>query len=70
MISSFTMRHGDMFILCTDGLTKHVSEEGIQRRMLEEPTSERASRALLADALAGGGSDNITLIVGAARAVR
>lgn len=67
MISSFTMRQGDMFMLCTDGLTKHVTDARIHERLAGAATSEQAARSLLEDALADGGSDNITIIVSAAR---
>ncbi|MDH4347712.1 MAG: SpoIIE family protein phosphatase, partial [Gemmatimonadota bacterium] len=67
MISSFTMRQGDMFLLCTDGLTKHVTDEKIRERLLTFDSSEQVCRTLLDDALEGGGSDNITIIAGRAR---
>jgi protein phosphatase len=53
-------------LLCSDGLTKHVSDERIAERLRTMTSSEQACRALLQDALDGGGSDNITIIVGRA----
>jgi serine/threonine protein phosphatase PrpC len=53
-------------LMCTDGLTKHVSDERIRER-LEGMTSARdACEGLLQDALDAGGTDNITIIVGRA----
>jgi PPM family protein phosphatase len=62
-VSRFDLRLGDKMLLCTDGLTKHVSDEKIQQRMLNLTSSEQAARALLQDALDGGGSDNVTVLV-------
>ena len=53
-------------LLCSDGLTKHVSDERITERLRTMTSSRQACEALLQDALDGGGSDNITIIVGRA----
>ncbi|MHB1312304.1 MAG: PP2C family protein-serine/threonine phosphatase [Gemmatimonadaceae bacterium] len=53
-------------LLCSDWLTKHVSDEQIATRLRTMTSSKQACEALLQDALDGGGSDNITLIVGRA----
>jgi serine/threonine protein phosphatase PrpC len=66
-ISSFTMRQGDRFLLCTDGLTKHVSDARIREQLLAQDSSEAVCRALLDEALADGGSDNITIVAACAR---
>jgi protein phosphatase len=58
---------GDIYLLCTDGLTKHVSDERIQECLRRLESSEQACRALLADALAGGGTDNVTVVILRAR---
>jgi len=62
-VSRFDLKLGDKMLLCTDGLTKHVSDEQIERRMAALTSSEQAARALLQDALDGGGSDNVTVLV-------
>ncbi|HEY9385105.1 MAG TPA: protein phosphatase 2C domain-containing protein [Gemmatimonadales bacterium] len=62
-VSRFDLKLGDKMLLCTDGLTKHVSDEQIERRMEELTSSEQAARALLKDALDGGGTDNVTVLV-------
>jgi protein phosphatase len=54
---------GDVILLCTDGLTKHVTDEQIAQRFRNMESSEQVGRALVDDALAGGGSDNITAVV-------
>jgi protein phosphatase len=54
---------GDSLLLCTDGLTKHVSDERIASALSRPESAEVTSRALLSDALAGGGTDNVTIVV-------
>jgi protein phosphatase len=54
---------GDVILLCTDGLTKHVSDDRIAERLAGLRSSEDACRALVGDALAGGGTDNVTVVV-------
>jgi protein phosphatase len=54
-------------LLCSDGLTKHVTDREIEQHILGIQSSEQLCRALLELALERGGSDNITLVVGRAR---
>ena len=54
---------GDSLLLCTDGLTKHVSDDEIGRALALPESAEATSRKLLADALAAGGTDNVTVLV-------
>jgi protein phosphatase len=54
---------GDIILLCSDGLTKHVSAQRIAERLGSLTSSEQACRDLVEDALAGGGSDNVTVLV-------
>jgi protein phosphatase len=67
-VSGFALTTGDVHLLCTDGLTKHVSDQRIRERLLNLTSSEQACRALVQDALDGGGTDNVTVVV--LRAVR
>jgi protein phosphatase len=53
-------------LLCSDGLTKHVSDEKIAERLSTMTSARQVTEQLLEDALEDGGSDNITLIVGRA----
>ena len=56
------LAEGDTLLLCSDGLTKHVSNERIAELLGgSDPTS--AAQALIDAALEGGGSDNVTVIV-------
>jgi serine/threonine protein phosphatase PrpC len=55
---------GDIHMLCSDGLTKHVSDERIRERLSTMTSAKQACEALLDDALGAGGTDNVTIIVG------
>jgi protein phosphatase len=53
---------GDVFLLCSDGLSNEVNESAIEQALL--PGNCRlASQALLEMALQHGGRDNITAVV-------
>ena len=55
---------GKVHLMCSDGLTKHVSDERIAERLAAMTSAKQACHALLNDALDDGGTDNITIIVG------
>jgi protein phosphatase len=54
---------GDTLMMCSDGLTKHVTDEAIERTLAAAESAGQAAQELLAAALEGGGTDNITIIV-------
>jgi protein phosphatase len=54
----------NVHMVCSDGLTKHVSDEQIRDRLATMTSARQVCEQLLQDALDGGGSDNITIIVG------
>lgn len=68
VVTAIEQDWGTVHLLCTDGLTKHVSDERIRERLTTMTSAEQACRDLLQDALDDGGTDNVTIIVG--RAVR
>ncbi len=55
---------GTVVLLCSDGLTKHVSDERIRERLASMTGARQVVEQLTQDALDDGGTDNITLIVG------
>jgi serine/threonine protein phosphatase PrpC len=55
---------GNVGLLCSDGLTKHVSDEQIAERLRTMTSARQACEQLLQDALDDGGSDNITILIG------
>ena len=54
------LRPGDVFFLCSDGLTNHVTEREILDAALTEGTWQDKLRTLVGIALENGGQDNIT----------
>jgi protein phosphatase len=57
------LRHYDALLLCSDGLTKHVSDEAIAETLVSSDSSKSACERLLASAIDGGGSDNVTVAI-------
>jgi protein phosphatase len=53
-------------LLCSDGLTKHVRDDRIAEVLGGMTSARQACEQLLQDALDGGGSDNVTIVVGRA----
>jgi len=54
---------GDRFVICSDGLTKELTDYGIRHFLDENPDPADAVRAMLDAALENGGRDNISIIV-------
>lgn len=54
---------GDILVLASDGLTKHVKDEWILGIVQEAPTLEQACQDLIDSANAYGGDDNITCLL-------
>jgi serine/threonine protein phosphatase PrpC len=61
--SSWPVRAGDVYLLCSDGLTSMVDEEPIAEILRGARTLREAGRALIAEANAAGGRDNITVVL-------
>jgi PPM family protein phosphatase len=61
------MEAGDTLLLCTDGLTRELSDEAIREVLDRGPTLQSAVQALVEAANDAGGQDNITVV--GARAV-
>lgn len=57
---------GHVHLLCSDGLTRHVSDDRIRERLASMTSAKQVCEQLLQDALDDGGTDNVTLIVGRA----
>jgi protein phosphatase len=53
-------------LLCSDGLTRHVSDDRISSALGSMTSAKQVCEQLLQEALDGGGRDNITVIVGRA----
>jgi serine/threonine protein phosphatase PrpC len=59
-------RHG-VVLLCTDGLTKHVTDDEIASHMARRAPTETTCKALVDLALSRGGTDNVTVVMGRTR---
>ena len=57
--ASFSVQNGDIFLLCTDGLTNMVEDE----KIAEILTTENPADNLIQAALDNGGIDNVSVIV-------
>ncbi|HHW32474.1 MAG TPA: LysM peptidoglycan-binding domain-containing protein [Clostridiaceae bacterium] len=57
----FELREGDLFLLCTNGLTDYVDEDRIYE-LLDSDETDMISNLLLKEALKTGGEDNITVM--------
>jgi len=54
---------GDQLLLCTDGLSEMVADDSIASVLRDANSSEAACKGLINLALAGGGTDNITVVL-------
>ncbi|HVT39731.1 MAG TPA: protein phosphatase 2C domain-containing protein [Gemmatimonadaceae bacterium] len=66
-VTGLDLAWGCVFLLCSDGLTKHLSDAEILQQLTAMTSSEQLCRTLLDMALERGGTDNITVLVGRPR---
>ncbi len=57
------VRPGDLFLLCSDGLTTMLSDQEIHERIVADLSLEEVGRRLIDDANARGGFDNVTVVM-------
>jgi serine/threonine protein phosphatase PrpC len=60
-------RRRSVVLLCTDGLTKHVTDDEIAAHMARHAPTQSTCKALLDLALSRGGTDNVTVVMGRTR---
>ncbi len=63
VVTRLDVTWGNILLLCSDGLTNHVSDERIRDRLRSMTSARQVCEDLLKEALEGGGSDNITMII-------
>jgi serine/threonine protein phosphatase PrpC len=61
-ITEGAVRPGDIFVLCSDGLTNHLADAEIQK-IASEHAAQPACVELIRLALARGGTDNVTVVI-------
>lgn len=57
------VQDGDRFVICSDGLTKELTDFGIRHFLEANPDPAAAVESMMAAALENGGRDNITIVV-------
>ena len=62
-LAELTPELGDLFVLCSDGLTNHVEDQEIAKLALESPDLEECCAALIDLANRRGGEDNTTVVL-------
>jgi PPM family protein phosphatase len=62
-VETFAARDGDVYLLCSDGLTSMIHEVGVRPVMERMTELDRTGRELIAAANDAGGRDNITVIL-------
>lgn len=62
-VQRFRLLAGDQLLLCTDGLTEMVEDDIIASVLREAGSAQSACQTLVDLALAGGGSDNVTILL-------
>jgi len=63
VVTEFELTWDTVVLLCSDGLTRHVTDERIRDRLRTMTSARQVCEDLVQDALDGGGSDNITVVV-------
>ena len=61
-ISTVECFPGDLWLICSDGLTEYLTDSRIEEVLGLYPAN-RAADVMLEEALAAGGKDNVTLII-------
>lgn len=61
--SSVPMLSGQRLLICSDGLTKELTDTGIKHFLEQSDTVEAAARALVQHSLDNAGRDNVTVVV-------
>jgi len=59
----FPVSPGDRMLVCSDGLTDELTDARIEAALRATPDPQDAADRLVGEALAAGGSDNITAVV-------
>ncbi len=62
-VGRYDLAIGDAILLCTDGLTRHVSARTIREQLSSQDSAKTTCQKLIQLAIAGGGADNITVVV-------
>ena len=62
-VQEFRTRPGDVYLLCSDGLSDLVDDQTIEAKLCADPSPPERVKVLIDAANANGGRDNISVIV-------
>jgi protein phosphatase len=62
-VKQMDLKPGDVYLLCSDGLTTMLGDEEIEERLKAGKSPEETCRRLVRDANSRGGLDNITVVM-------
>jgi protein phosphatase len=62
-VSEVELRKGDLYLVCSDGLTTMLTDPEIKKRLSSGKPLDEICRSLIADANERGGVDNITVVI-------
>ena len=63
-VSKVSQSWDSVGLMCSDGLTRHVSDDRIREVLSTITSAKQGCETLLKDALDAGGEDNITVLIG------
>jgi len=62
-LAELTLQPGDLFVLCSDGLTNHVEDDEIAKLAYDVPDLDECCESLIELANSRGGEDNSTVVL-------
>jgi protein phosphatase len=62
-LGEFPAQEGDILLLTTDGVLRHVADQEMRNILLQLPSLEAACQTLIDAANEGGGEDNATCVL-------
>ncbi len=62
-VSETEVEAGDLYLLCSDGLTTMLGDDEIERHIHQASSIEEACESLVSSSNLGGGLDNITVVM-------
>jgi len=62
-VSEISLKAGDVYLLCSDGLTGMLTDQEIGQHLTSADSIEEAGRNLISSANEGGGVDNTTVVI-------
>jgi protein phosphatase len=66
-VNEHTVEQGDIYMMCSDGLSDMVDDGGIAKILVQDVPLEQKSQQLIEAANANGGRDNISVLLAFAR---